>query len=89
VDPSRLEATAVYWQGGETILKVSWNDASPNLPYSTFSPEFLERYAPVVAKQVGGSSETPGDETWNTELDIPSWFEPYSGYPDAPAPTEY
>jgi trimethyllysine dioxygenase len=90
VDPSHLEATAVKWQDGETILKVSWNDASPNLPYSTFSREFLERYAPVVAKHVGGSSETPGDETWNTtELDIPSSLEPYSDYPDAPAPTEY
>ena len=81
VDPSRLEATAVEWQDDETILKVSWNDASPNLPYSTFSREFLERYAPVVAKQVGGTfkkrqATKPGTQSstfhlgWNLTLVI-------------------
>ena len=89
VDPSSLEATAVEWQDDD-ILKVSWNDASPNLPYSTFSREFLERYAPVAAKQVDGTFEqSASNENWNTELDIPAWLESYSGYPDAPAPTEY
>lgn len=87
VDPSKLEATAAEWQD-DNILKVSWNDASPNVPFSTFSWEFLNRYAPHVGRRVDGTS-SDDDENWNTELDIPTWLEPYSGYPDAPAPTSY
>jgi len=86
VDPSSLQATTVEWQ--DDILQVQWNEASPNVPCSTFSREFLERYAPVVAKKIDGKADTEGDD-WNNALDVPAWLEPYSGYPDAKAPTDF
>lgn len=97
VDPTLLAAQSAEWEGDDELI-VTWNDASPNIRTSRFTTGFLTRYAPLVAQRSSedehGSSTTTAttrieSSYWCKEYDIPKWLEPYTGFPDAPAPTGF
>jgi len=95
VDPTQLAAESASWNidGKKNELVVTWNEASANIRQSRFTKEFLEKYAPIVAQSDEDdevvTSIPSSDNNWSTEYDIPTWLEPYTGYPDARAPTDY
>ena len=97
VDPTQLQATGVRVETDDSKdgrVVVSWNDAS-SVEESSFSLEFLKKYAPVVGKQVASSAtntestQTTDTVEWSTSAEnIPVWLEPFTGYPDARAPKD-
>ena len=95
VDPSDIRAVGINYADNDDSVEISWNDAT-DISSSVFDMEFLRKYK-CVAKEVADSN-TPHKSTtdevttiddWNDLYNIPKWLEPYTGYPDAPAPFDF
>lgn len=95
-----LRATEAKVSADSTELTVHWNidesNGSGSIDQSVFDVSFLKRYASAgVAQCVSGNEDNMIDESktqvseWNHQDDIPTWLEPYTGYPDARAPVEH
>lgn len=66
-------------------VEITWNDAS-STPTSTFDISFLREYADVAAQRIteGEQSQMPRTNEQENEM---SWLKPYTGFINAPAPS--